>query len=251
MTQSYKLRGILKRIQGTSIELRTKVLESLSHWNSQHQIAYLPLWFWQIPKGWSQNSKALKETKELLDDGLEYGVPLPVPILVGNQGMLHFMRGGDRYYLYCEISGFLHRIVEPTELKEILPILGQKEWHGLKLTDCDYLPEYGGPDIVPDEEVPPGWSNEISQEVCDRHFFDHFGIMFPLPLMFRDGGNGLPSLYLVRSSSLFYLWDSVSNDVSKIEQPDTLQDVLDVLKGSSGKLTLSKVEPKCRPRPFN
>lgn len=249
VTQSYKLRGILKRIHGTSIELRTKVLESLSHWNSQHQIAYLPLWFWQIPKGWSQNSKALKETKELLDDGLEYGIPLLVPILVSNHGTEYFMRCGDRHYLYCEISGDLHRIEEPTEFKEILPVLGSTYCQGLKLTQCDYLPEYGGPGIVPDEEVPPNWTKRVDQDACENDFFGRHDIRYPTPLLFREADRGLPALYLVCGSpSRFYIWDVVSNDISKIEQPDTLQDILDVLKDSLGELTLSHVEPRCRPK---
>ena len=252
VTQSYKLRGILKRIHGNSIELRTKNLESLSHWNSQHQIAYLPLWFWQIPKGWSQNSKGLKETKELLYDGLEYGIPLPVPILVDNQGLVHFMRCGDRYYLYCFISGDSHRIEEPTEFKEILRILASTYCEGLKLTQCDYLPEYGGPDIVPDEEVPPDWTKRVDQDACKNDFFGRYDIRYPSPLLFREADRGLPALYLVRGcSSQFYIWDVVSSSISKIEQPDTLQDILDVLKGSPGEFTLSHVEPKCRSERIN
>lgn len=242
MTQSYKLRGTLKRIHEHSIDLKTQPLETLSNWNSQHQITHLPLWFWQIPRGWSQNRKKLKEVKELLDFGIEYGTKLPIPILVDDHGTEYFVKCGDRYYLYNEIIGFLYRVEEPTELSEILRVLGTRDWEGISLSHCDCIPAYGGPLTVPNDEVPPGWSNQINRDVWNEIFKRH-NISFPRLLLFRDGGHGLPPFYLVEGGGCLYLWDTVSSDLSRVLQPTALQDIVDSLKGSSDKLTLSKVEP--------
>ena len=155
MTQSHDLQGVLQRIHEHSIELETKTLEPLSRWYSQHQITHLPLWFWQIPKGWSQDMQKLEDIKDLID-GFECGLPLPIPILVSDGrdgGTQYFMKCGNRYYIYFDAFDDLRRVEEPTELKQILRVLGDGQWKGLRLTDYDLLPEYGGPDKAADEEV--------------------------------------------------------------------------------------------------
>lgn len=247
--QLYKLPGILKRMHKKSFGFRTKPLQTLSSWNSQHQISHLPLWFWQVPRGWSQNLKKLKELKKMLDDGIEYGLQLPIPILVDDHGTEYFMKSGDRYYIYDEISGFLYRVEEPAELSQILRTLGGRVWDGLRLTECVILPEYGGPSKVPDEEVPPGWSNRIVTDGCEMEVFVRHDIYVPSLLLFREAGQGLPALYLVKgfNPSRYYIWDATCNKISNIEKPHALQDILDTLKGSVDELTLSQVEPKGRP----
>ena len=244
MTQSYNLRGILKRIHEQSIDLKTRTLESLSHWYSQHQITHLPLWFWQVPRGWSQDEKELREIKDLID-GQIYGLPHPIPIVVSDGqdgGTEYFLKCGDGYYIFLEVPSILYKVEEPTELSKILRTLGDKRWEGLRLTECEILPEYGGSDKVPDDEVPHGWSNQISQDVCDDEIFDRHGISLPSLLLYRDGGHSLSPAYLVEGCDRFYIWDVISNNISEILQPETLQDILDALKVSSDKLTLSKVE---------
>ena len=244
MTQSYDLRGILKRIHEYSDQLKTKPLESLSHWYSQHQITHLPLWFWQIPRGWSQDEKGLWEMKDLTD-GQIYGLPLPIPIIVSDGqdgGTEYFMKCGDRYYIFLEIPSILYKVEEPTELSKILRTLGDKRWEGLRLSECEILPEYGGPDKVPDDEVPHGWSNQINQDVCDDEIFDRHGISLPSLLLYRDGGHSPSPAYLVEGGDRFYIWDFISDKISRILQPETLQDILDALKVSFEKLTLTEVE---------
>ena len=248
MTQSYDLRGILRRIHEHSDELKTKPLESLSHWYSQHQIPHLPLWFWQIPRGWSQDEKRLREMKDLID-GQMYGLPLPIPIIVSDGqdgGTEYLMKCGDRYYIFLEVPSILYKVEEPNELSKILRTLGDKRWEGLRLTECEILPEYGGPDKVPDNEVPHGWSNEINQGVCDDELFDRHGISLPSLLLYRDGGYSPSPAYLVEACDHFYIWDVDSNNISKILQPEALQDILEALKVSFENLTLSEVESGCR-----
>lgn len=73
VTQSHNLRGILQCIDKHSFGLRIRILEPLPRWYSQHQITHLPLRFRQITKGRSQDTKKLKDIKELVD-GHEYGL---------------------------------------------------------------------------------------------------------------------------------------------------------------------------------
>ena len=193
----------------------------------------------------------MKEFGEVMEDMdlYEYGLPLPIPILVSdgrNGGPEYFMKCGDRYYIYHEVAGFLYRVEEPVELGQILRALGRKECDGLRLTDCDVAPEYGGPNIVPDEEVPTGWTNQINEDAYDEEVLRQHGISIPTMLLFCDGGRGLPALYLFRTGgSRFYIWNVDSGEVSRIVGPEALQDILDALERSFEELVLSMVEPQC------
>ncbi|CAF9923682.1 hypothetical protein IMSHALPRED_005990 [Imshaugia aleurites] len=186
-------------------------------------------------------------------DAFEYGLTLPVPILVSDGrdgGEDYFMRCGDRYYIYLDIPSNLLRVEEPTDLSKVLRTLGDSQWRGLRLTECYRLPEYGGTETVADELVPPGWSNRVNQEVSANETFHHHNIYVPRLLLFREGAHGLPALYLVKGFNppRFYLWDIDSNKICKIERPNVLQDILDTLEGYFDKLELSNVKPQCRPR---
>lgn len=128
------------------------------------------------------------------------------------------MRGPILYL--CRNSGNLHRVEEPAELSQTLRSLGDKEWKGLRLTECDILSAYGGLNNVLDEEVSRGWSNRINQDACNEKLYNRHDILLQSLLLFREGGRGLPALYLVDGlTPSFYLWDHVSNDISKIEPP--------------------------------
>ena len=247
VTQTYRLRGVLQHIHKNSVGLRTRTLESLTHWYSQHEITHLPLCFEDIPSGWWQNTKHIRDIKDLVDVH-EYGLPLPVLILQSDDDD-YFMKCGDRYYFYNEIGWCnLRRVEEPTELSQILRALDQQKWEGIRLTECDPLPEYGGPYKLSDEDVPHGWSKQIDEGVCEKGLFDRHGILIPLLMLFHEADRGLPALYLVHGVNpcKFYIWDIVSNKISRIEQPDTLQDIMDALNTSLDELTLSHVEPRCR-----
>lgn len=73
------------------------------------------------------------------------------------------MKCGDRFYIRFDISVNLHRVEKPSELSKILRVRDDEQRVGLELTDCDLLSEYGGSDMMLDEEVPPGWPNQSDQ----------------------------------------------------------------------------------------
>ena len=236
VTQTYKLRGVLQRIHKDSFGLRIRPLESLSHWYSQHQITHPPISSDEIPSGWSQSLNDIREIDDLLNVH-EYGLPLPVLILASQDEYL--MRCGDRYYIYHDIWCNLNRVEEPTKLSQILRALGTRNWEGMKLAECDPLPEYGGPYNVADEEVPPGWSKRVDQGVYDKEFFDLHDISRPSLLLFHEADWSLPALYFIKgfNPSRFYIWNVAFGKISRIEQPETLQDILDTLKGCFDELT--------------
>ena len=190
--------------------------------------------------------KDIREIKDLLDVH-EYGLPLPVLILASKDEYL--MKCVNRYYIYHDIWCDLNRVEEPTELSQILRTLGNRDWEGVKLTECDPLPEYGGPYYVADEEVPPGWSNRIDQGIYDKEFFDLHDISRPSLLLFHEADQSLPALYFIKgfNPSRFYIWNVNSGKISKIEEPRTLHDILDTLKGYFDELKLLFVERRFHP----
>ena len=139
-------------------KLQTKSLDPLAIQYNQHQITHLPLWFWQIPRGWSQDIEELEDLKEMVS-GQEYGLPLPVPILVsdGSSGSSEFlMKRGEEFYLFYEMFHQLLHIDKPSDLRGILSVLNSGSYENLQTTPVSYLPEYGGPNIVTDDNVPSG-----------------------------------------------------------------------------------------------
>lgn len=247
VTECYSLEEILQRIND-KYELRTKSLEPRVLQYSQHQIIYRALWFWQIPHGWSQDIRVLEDLKEMVS-GQGYGLPLPVPILVsdGSSGSPEFlMKCGDDFYLFYEISHQLLHIDEPSALCEILSALGTDD--DLKVTPVNYLPEYGGPNIVDDSNVPSGWSNKIDREVsCADLFYKHGIFGSDILVLWHGSANDAPE-YLVEAEYSHYIWDTISNDIWRIDRAQGLQDILDILGDPPRYLTLSLVPTVCRPK---
>ena len=239
VTECYNLEGTLQRIND-GYELRTKSLPPLVEYSRQ-QTPYLSLWFWQIPCGWSQSTEEIEDLKEVIDYQ-DYGLPLPVPVLVNDQSHQSIellMKCGDDFYLFCEISHDIFRIDEPSELRRILSVLNTK--NGLKVTLVNRLPEYGGPNIVDDSNVPSGWSNEIDKEVSCADLFYKHGIHGSDILLFWHGSANDAPKYLVEDESSHYIWDTISNEVWRIVRAQGLQDILDILEDGSRYLTLSLV----------
>ena len=65
ITECYNLEGILLRL-GEMNELQTKSLDPLALYYNQHQVACLSLWFWQIPRGWTQDVQLLDDLRETM-----------------------------------------------------------------------------------------------------------------------------------------------------------------------------------------
>ena len=242
MTERYDLEDILLRIN-EEYELRTKPLQPLALQYSQHQITCLSPWFWQIPHGWSQDIEELEDLKEMVS-GQEYGLPLPVPVLVsdGSSGSPEFlMKCGDDLYLFYETSHELLHIDEPSDLRVILSVLGSSDDDDLKVTTVDYLPEYGGPNVVGDSDVSSGWSNRIDKRVSCADLFYKHGIYGSYILLFWHGSVNDSPKYLVEAEYDHYIWDTISNDVWRIGRAQGLQHILDILGDPSRYLTLSLV----------
>ena len=247
MTEHYNLEGILQRMND-KYELQTKSLEPLALHYSQHQIACLSLWFWQVPRGWSRDIQELEDMKSMVS-GQEYGLPLPFPILVsdGSSGSLEYlMKCGDDFYLfYEEITQLLH-IDEPSELRDILSALGTEE--DLRVTPVNYLPEYGGRSVIADGNIPSSWSNKIGMEVsCSNLFYNHGIFGSDILLFWRGSPNDNPK-YLVEAEYRHYIWDTASNDIWRIEEAQGLQKIIDILKNPFRYLTLLLMPIVRRPR---
>ncbi|CAD6592835.1 MAG: dual specificity protein kinase kns1 [Alectoria sarmentosa] len=126
---------------------------------------------------------------------------------------------------------------------DILRVLGTGLYVGLKTTLVNRLPEYGGPRVVAVNELPEGWSNKISEVSCRQAFFEH-GVFGSTVLLSHDGGLDGTRLYLVTAEAEeYYIWDSASDDISRIEKVEGLQYILDIVKDPSRYLSLSRIEP--------
>ena len=104
--------------------------------------------------------------KELVDR-FEHGLSLPMLMLVRNGrdgGTEYLMKRRDRCYVYGNVVNDLHQLEEPTELKQILHVMGDGRWKGLSLRpiEHDLLPDFGGSDNEADEGVPSDYSDQAN-----------------------------------------------------------------------------------------
>ncbi len=189
----------------------------------------------------------LEDLKEMVS-GQEYGLPLPVPILVsdGSSGSSEFlMKCGEEFYLFYQIFHQLFHIDKPSDLRGILSILNSGSDEDLRTTPVSYLPEYGGPNVVTDDNVPSGWCNKIGKEVsCADLFYKHriFGSDI---LLFSSGSPNNHPKYLVEAEYRHYIWDVISDGIWRIVRAHGLQDILGILKDPSRHLALSRVSTVC------
>ena len=251
VTELYSLTRILCRMDEDFFGLQTKPLKPVSQHSPPHQWLFHSLWFWQVPKGWSQSVSELYYLQEVMAGCYEYGLPLSVPILVsdGRSGSTEFfLKCGEEYYLYYEISSDLVHIDEPKGLHNILRVLGRQRYPGLKTTHVNVLPEFGGPNVVADSDVPEGWTNKIDKGFsCEQILYEH-GIFGSTLLLFKNSTLNSTPLYLVEAEVReFYIWNPASNDISRINEAEGLQDILDILKDPFRQLLLSpRVERRHR-----
>ena len=160
------MEGVLQHISG-GFELQTKSLGPL---NLQHNPLYdtdLSLWFWQVPSDWSQDEKELEYFQKIAL-GQPYGLPPLIPILVRNvdeEDTEYFIKSGEEFYISYWMYPQLVHVDKPSGLHEIPSVLGRGSGKELETTKVNRLPEYGGPDIVADDNFPVGWSNKIDKTV--------------------------------------------------------------------------------------
>ena len=104
------------------------------------------------------------------------------------------------------------------------------------------MPEFGGPKVVLDNDVPKSWSNKVNKVSCAQAFFDH-GIFAEAPLLAQDSSLDDNLLYLVEGESAkYYIWKPAFNEVSRIDEAEGLQDILDIFNDPSRHLTLSRID---------
>ena len=247
VTERYSLSRILRCMDSGSSELQTKPLKPLSQHSPPDQLLFGSLWFWQVPTGWSQDMNDLDYLQEVVGGCYEYGLPLSVPLLVsdGRSGSTEFLlKSGEEYYLFFVISSDLVHIDEPKGLYNILRALSTKPYTGLVTTLVDVLPEYGGPDFVAENDVPNGWSNDVKKVWCSDAFCKK-GIFVAKPLLVQSSSLIDNPLYLVQAQSeKHYIWKSATNEISRIDRAEGLQDILDILDDPSRHLSLSRIEPE-------
>ena len=249
VTELYTLNKILRRTDEGFV-MQTKPLRPLSHHSPPDQPLYHSLWFWEVPKGWSQSFLDLEYIQDVIPGCCQYGLPLFVPMLLTNKisgSTIFFLKSGEEYYVYYEISSELVHVDHPTNLHEILRVLGTEQFLDLKTTHVNMLPEYGGPNVVADENVPEGWTNKISQEVCcGQSFFERGIYASNIPLLREGSLNGTPRYMVEAEREEYYIWTPDPDKVLHIDKAEGLQDILDILKDPSRQLSLTEVEVKSR-----
>ena len=173
----------------------------------------------------------------------EYGLPLSVPMLLSYKisgSAIFFLKSGEEYYLYYETSSELVHVDEPINLHDILRVLGTEKLVGLKTTHVNVLPEYGGPNIVEDDNVPEGWTNRIRKKVCCGEVFYEHGIYASDILLFHNRNpSGAPRYLVEAHREKYYIWEPASSTIWRIEKAEGLQDILDILEDPSRQLILS------------
>lgn len=249
VTEAYSLKKILRRMNEGS-DIQTKPLKPLSQHSPPDQLLYHSLWFWEVPKGWSQSICDLEYVQDVVPGCYEYGLPLSVPMLLSNKisgSTIFFLKSGEEYYLYYEISSELVRIDDPTNLHDILRVLGTEEVVGLKTTHVNVLPEHGGPNAVADDTVPEGWTNRINKELCCGDVFYEHGIYASDILLSQDGGlNGTPQYLVEAENDEYYIWSPDPDKISGIDEAEGLQDILDILDDHSRQLSLTAIDVRSR-----
>ena len=142
----------------------------------------------------------------------------------------YFIKSGEEFYVFYWMYPQLVHVDKPSGLHEILSILGRGSCKELETTKVNRLPEYGGPDIVADGNVPVGRSNKIDKTVSCGELSHKLEIWYPHLLLFCNGGRTDTPKYLVEGDSgHYYILDTTSNDVWRIVKVQGLQDILDNL----------------------
>lgn len=254
VTELYSLTRTLNRMEQNFDGIKTKPLKSLYQHYPSGQPLRQALWFWQVPKAWSQSLVDLHYLQHVVLGCYQYGLPLSVPLLVSNgllrSGSIEFLlKSGEEYYFFYEMSTDLVHIDEPTSLQAILRLLRNGQFEDFKTTLVNVLPEFGGPNVVADHDVPEGWTKKVREDAmcsCGSVFFDH-GIYDSTTLLFQDGGPDGAAQYLVQGEAEnFYIWSPDTHKIRHIDKAEGLQDILDILKDASRQLSLSEVEAECR-----
>ena len=236
------------------MELQLKKLQLLPRERFEPPGDYLELSPEEIPKGWSNTLKDFDDLRQMVD-AQEFGLALPLPILTSPKyGPDHqLFQSGNRYYMFDQMSCDVSLVEEPVKLQDILHTLKstpyQHQGHGgLKLQRMERLPEYGGPNRLPDHKVPEGWTNKVDLTIVGYDWCRGWGLsMLPTTLLYSHSSlDGTPA-YIFESQpgrrSANYIWKPSRDEIYRIDEDNGLPGILATLGSSSNKLKVTLLEP--------
>lgn len=96
----------------------------------------------------------------------------------------YFIKSGEEFYVFNWMYPQLVRVDKASGLHEILSVLGRGLGKELETTKVNRLPEYGGPNIVADDNVPVGWSKKFDKTVSWGELSHKLEIWDPHLLLF-------------------------------------------------------------------
>lgn len=144
---------------------------------------------------------------------------------------------GNRFYFWHTAARKLFYVAEPYELRGILRRI---RYGSVELQLQELLPlsrECFKPSAdclrLPPQEVPTGWSNRFEDFNDLRQKVDtqQLGLALPLPIL-ASWQHGL-DYFFFQCESRYYMFNQISSDVFRIEEPVNFQDILRVLNDSS------------------
>ena len=251
VTEPYELQGILRRIKYGSVELQLKELIPLPRERFEPSGDYLQLSSEEIPNGWSNTFEDFDDLRQKVD-AQELGLALPLPILSYEHFGLAYQlfQSGNRCYIFNQISSDVFRIEEPVRLQDILRTLNDTSREGpsgLKLKEVELLPEYGGPNRIPDNKVPNGWTNSVDAMIVNYDWCRGVGLsIIPNTLLYSESYMDGTSVYLFECQpslrSAYYFWNPSLDDIYRIDETEGLPDILAALEDPSRKLKLRLLE---------
>lgn len=241
ITQPYSLAGVIWCL--TQDKSKTPRMRTVKPFPPKKVLDAEPISSNLVPKGWSNDPKVLLSVHE---EGISldhyWGFHNLIPYLTSNcaDGInADFFQCGSQHYVYDLTSWTLCRIDEPTNKDDIGHALIKHHLRGIKTTEIEEMPEYGGRYEIPENEVPKGWSKTTSPDEADAMPWRKVDLAPPTSYLYNEGrANGMPC-YLVDCSHEFYLWYPKSNMVRHVVEWKGLQQILNTLNDPHSKRDLT------------
>ena len=229
ITQPYSLAGVIWCL--TQDKSKTPRMRKVKPFPPKNVLDPEPISSNLVPKGWSNDPKVLLSNHCCIS--LEYyGLHSPVPYLTSDcaDGVnADFFQCDSQHYVYDITSWTLERIEEPTNKDDIGHALIKHHLRGIKTTELEEMPEYGGRYEIPEDEVPKGWSKTTSPNEAHHMPWRKVDLDPPTCYLYNDGRTDGEPRYLVESGDEFFLWYPRSNVVRQVVEWRGLQQIIDTL----------------------
>ncbi|KAK3178448.1 hypothetical protein OEA41_000583 [Lepraria neglecta] len=229
ITQPYSLAGVIWCL--TQDKSKTPRMRTVKPFPPKNVQDPEPISSNLVPKGWSNDPKVLLSNQRYISFE-HYGLYSPVPYLTSNcaDGVnADFFQCDSQHYVYDATSYTLCRIEEPTNKDDIGHALIKYHLRGIKDTELEEMPEYGGRYEIPENEVPKGWSKTTSPDEADGIPWRKVDLDPPTCYLYNDGRADGEPRYLVKSSDEYYLWYPRSNMVRQVVEWRGLQQIIETL----------------------